>query len=437
MPVFLCRPRFLVAFNLLILLTLSLPCAAQYPGGPTPATRLNEVQAVYIARAFCRKIGQPVTATGTATFAADAQDLSNHYWQPIWEVTFPAQAEVEVVDATGIITRYANDAYDAVHRNDNSPAGDPISQPEAVQRARAAVDATGQPEPLLFWEAQTEQRHLFPPLAKTYQWTVRWHRAAGGVSYRNQHASVALDAQTGEVEYMVIMFGGPPLESARKVLGQDDAISVAASQVISQIVQQEATLKEAHPEIVWPDPRWPHSSDKQGQPKGVRLAWAVTFIVDGVWHQADVDTETGEVLSVAADGGPMGMHVAAVPKAAPTPPPIAPMLQAARAVYVRGRDAGGKWAIKPLLKFSNKTQPHAVAVLRKTADFRKEGPAGDAPQELIVVGKSDAIGVYSYFPETGLLGGGSEWAAVPDEFKAWVQRKIATAGLIPAQGAKK
>lgn len=415
-------------FPMLALILASLGTAIEAaPSTRAPATRLNESQAIQIARAYCQKIGQPVTTPGTASFAADtnAEDPPNHYWQPVWEVTFPGQAHVEVVDATGGITKYDNDAYYVVHRNDNSLAGDPIPQSEAVQRAGDAVNAAGQPEPLLFWEADLEQRHPVPPLAKTQDWIVRWRRAAGGVPYRDQHASVSLDPQSGEIKGMTIMYGSPPLESARKVLSQDDAISVAASQVISQIVQQEAAHKETHLEIVWPDPRWPHSSDKQGQPKGVRLAWAVTFIVDGVWHQADVDTETGEVLSVAADGGPMGMHVAAAPKAAPTPPPIAPMLQAARAVYVRGRDAGGKWAVKPLLKFSNKTQPQAVALLTKTTDFRKEGPAGDAPQELIVVGKSDAIGVYSYFPETGLLGSGSEWAAVPDGFKTWVQRKIA------------
>ena len=410
---------------------------AATPGDAKPTTRLDEAQAVQIARAFCRKIGQSVTATGTATFAADSQDPSNHYWQPIWEVTFPAQAEVEVVDTTSGIVRYSNDAYDAMHRNDNSPAGDPLSQPEAVQRAKEALNATGQSEPLQFWQAQLEQHHPAAPLAKSYYWVIRWHRAADGVPYRNQHASVALDAQTGEIRYMVFMYGSPPLASAKKVLSRDDAISVAASQVISQIVQQEATLKEAHLEIVTPDDRWPHSSDKPGRPKGVRLAWAVTFIVDGVWHQADVDTETGEILSVAADPGPMGMHVAAAPTAAPPPPPLAPMLQSARAVSVRGKDANGRWAAKPLLKFNAKSQPQAVALLAKTTNFRKEGPSDAAPQELIVVGKSDAIGVYSYFPETGLLGNGGEWAAVPDEFKTWVQRKLASAGAAPVPGPQR
>ena len=434
------RYQLRAAFRLFITASLLigglLPCGRGAPNASSnakPITRLNEAQAVETARAFCRKIGQPVIVPGTAAFATNSQGPPGHYWQSTWDVTFPRQAKVEVVDATGVITHYANDAYYVVHR-DNAPAGEAIPQQEAIQRAREAVDAAGQPEPLLFWEADVEQTHPVPPLASSYTWIVRWYRAADGIPYRDQHTSVALDAQTGEIKFLTIMYGFPPLASARKVLSQDDATEMASSQVISQVVQQEATLKEAHLEIVSPDTRWPHSSDKPGQPRGVRLAWAVTFIVDGIWRQADVDTETGELLSVAADGGPMGMHRAAAPVAALAPPPVAPMLQGVRAVYVRGKDAGGKWAAKPLLKFSEKSQPHAVATLRKTADFRKEGPGGAAPQQIVLASKGGAIGVYSYFPDTGLLGSGSEWAAVPDEFKTWVQRKIASAGSAPVLG---
>ena len=419
---------------LVTLLSLTSIAAAAFPGAGAPSTRLNEAQAVETARVFCRKIGQPVTTAGAATFASGAQGPSSHYWQPIWDVTFPGQAEVEVVDADGVITHYANDAYYIVHR-DNSPAGEALPQQEAIQRAREAVNVAGQPEPLLFWEADVEQGHPGFPLASSYTWMVRWYRAAGGIPYRNQHTSVALDAQTGEVKFLTIMYGSPPLAAAKKVLSRDDAVSVTASQVVSQVVQQEATLKEGHLEIVTPDDRWPHSSDKPGRLKGVRLAWAVTFIVDGVWRQADVDTETGEILSVAADGGPMGMHTAASPTAAFVPLPILPMLRSVRAVYIRGRDANGKWATKPLLKFGTKDQPHAVALLRKTVDFRKEGPAGAASQQIVLVSRSSAIGVYSYFPDTGLLGGNSDWAAVPDEFKTWVQRKTASASASTAKGA--
>ena len=400
-------------------------------------THLTREQAIQIARAFCQKIGQPVTAIGTATFATNLQGLPGHYWQPIWDVTFPIQAVVEVVDATGTIVRYSNNAYDAVHQNDDFPAGDPLPKLKAMRRAQEIVNATGETESLLPWEAQTEQRRPVFPLAKTYEWIVRWYRAAGGVPYRNQHVSIALDAQTGEAEYMIFMFGSPPLTSAAKVLSQTDAISVAASQVISQVVQQEATHKETHLEIVAPDDRWYHSSNKPGQLKNVRLAWAVTFVVDGIWRQTDVDAATGEILGTDSDAGPWGSGAAVAPAKVFASPPLAQILKTPQAVYVRGKDAKGSWTAKPFLKFSAKTQPHAVALLVQTTDFRKEGPAEAASQQIVLVSKSHAIGVYSYFPDTGLLGNSSDWAAVPSEFKTWMQHKITAAPISAMRGVKK
>lgn len=419
----------------LLPLTVGVPSAY---GDAKPGTHLNEAQAVETARAFCRKIGQPVTAPGTATFATNSQGPPGHYWQPIWDVAFPGKAEVEVVDVTGIIVGYMNDAYSVEHQHDphvlrqeGDPTDNLVSQQEAIHRANSVLNATGQTEALQFNWAQLESFN--PKVTNSYSWGVYWYRVSQGVRYDDQRVVIGMDAQTGEIRDLVMMLPTPSLASVRKVLSQDDAISVAASQVISRFVQEEATHKETHLEIVTPDDRWPHSSDKQGQPNGVRLAWAVTFIVDGHWRQVYVDTETGEYLRGGADSGPAGRNAAAT-TAAPVPPPVAPMLQTVRAVFVRGKGAEGKWAAKPLLKFGTKDQPHAVATLRKTADFRKEGPVGAAPQEMVLVSKGGAIGVYSYFPDTGLLGAGSDWAAAPEEFKTWMQRKIAAAVPASAQG---
>lgn len=186
-------------------------------------TRLNEEQATQIARTFCQKIGQPITGVGSANFIKPDAMNEQHYWLSRWEVTFPSQAEVEVVDATSVIIRYANDAYYVVHQDDNTPAGEAIPKQEAIQRAKAAVSATGQPEPLQFWLAQIEQLHPTNPLAKTQDWSVRWFRATSDGPYRDQHASVGLNAQTGEIEDLVIMFGSPPMAQAVRKVPQEDA----------------------------------------------------------------------------------------------------------------------------------------------------------------------------------------------------------------------
>ena len=405
------------------------------PTVTVPAIRLSEVQAVQLARTFCQNIGQPVTAAGTATFAADAQAPPSHYWQPIWDVTFPGQAEVEVVDATGIIASYNNKARrqeDHQLRQDASVPDNTIPQQEAIQRAKDVLAATRQTEPLEFNWAQLASFN--PMVTNSHTWFVWWYRTSHGIRYYDQHVGIYMDAQTGEIGGLILNLTSPPLTSAVQAVREIDAINIGAAEVVRQGIEQGATHKETHLEIITPNNRWPHSTDKPGQDTSVRLAWAVTFIVDGHWRQVKIDTETGEILDEGRDNGPGGKQAAGSVKVS-APPPIMPMLRSVRAVYVRGRDANGKWATKPLLKFGTKDQPHAVALLRKTSDFRKEGPAGAASQQIVLVSRSSAIGVYSYFPDTGLLGGNSDWAAVPDEFKTWVQRKTASASASTAKGA--
>lgn len=227
------------------------------------------------------------------------------------------------------------------------------------------------------------------------------------------------------------MFGTAPLAGAARVLRQEDATNTAATLIVSQGVEQTATHSDTSLEIITPDYDWNKLHGRPGPANDVRLAWVSTLVVDGHWREVYLDTETGEVLGGGRDNGPAGMHTAAAPVAAPVPPPIAPMLRAVCAVYVRGKNADGKWVAKPLLKFGTKDQPHALALLRKTADFRKGGPTGVAPHQIVLARKSNVVGVYSYFPETGLLGGGSDWAIVSDEFKTWMLHKIASADSSP------
>lgn len=81
-----------------------------------------------------------------------------------------------------------------------------------------------------------------------------------------------------------------------------------------------------------------------------------------------------------------------------------------------------------------KTQPGiypARGTFVMQASLSIGGTAGAASQQIVLVSRSSAIEVYSYFPDTGLLGSNSDWAAVLDEFKTWIQRKV---GASAAQG---
>jgi hypothetical protein len=407
--------RLLPSFAVMILLligALLLSSKIALADDPIPTTRLHEAQVTQIARTFCRKIGQSITIPGTAAFTETPKINPGSYWQSRWQVDFPGQARVEVVDATGIVAHYANESYSTIHQNESDPPGEALTQADAIQRAKKAIDATGQSEPIKFMNAQLAQFHD-PPLASCYSWIVSWYRTSHDIPYRDQHVSLIMDAQTGEIQNLVLMFPTPPLVSAVQNFGQDDAMNAAASIIINQGIEESAYHTDTHLEIIQAGP------DK----KMIRLAWISSFVVDGHWRQVYLDAETGDVLGGGRASGPAGRGPAAVK--APAPLPLAQALRTVHNVYLRRIGTSANGSVKPFLKFGLDNQPHEVGVLRKTADFRTTAPAETAPQELVLVSKSGAIGVYSYYPQTGLLGNGSDWATVPGEFKAWIQRKSA------------
>lgn len=380
--------------------------------GSAATTRLSEAQALQIARVFCRKVSLPITIPGTTKFVPNPDINPGSYWQSRWQVEFPGQARVEVADASGIITEFSNERYSIVHMDDTDPPGEPISQEEAVQRSKQALVATGQVEPIKFGYAQILQS-THPAYAKASIWYVYWDRTRDGVTYHDQHASVGMDAQTGEIRGFALVFPTPPLASARKVLTQENAVGQAASIIVNQGIEKSASQTDTHLEIVQV------GSDM----KTVRLAWISTFVVDGHWRQVYLDAETGDVVGGGRDNGPAG-HGGPEKVKVPAALPLPQMLKAPGKVYLRRDSSPTGGTTKPLFQFSASREPHAIALLTKTADFQV-GPTPEiASDEMVIISKSGAIGVYAYHPETGVLGGGAETATVPAELKVWMQRKL-------------
>src|SRR5581483_3830006 len=54
------------------------------------------------------------------------------YWQPRWKILIPDQAELEVVDGSGVITWYYNYALSRRLQREEKLAGTPISEEQAI-----------------------------------------------------------------------------------------------------------------------------------------------------------------------------------------------------------------------------------------------------------------------------------------------------------------
>lgn len=412
--------------------TLAQPSPADIAAGP----KMTKTQAIQAARDYCAKIGQPVTTPGQAAFPLTTAELDG-YWLPRWLVTFPSQAELDVADANGIVTYYTNKAYFQREGNDPTPSGPAIPEAEAMRRAQQAVDATGQHEELQTPTATEEQPRPERMFASYHHWQVDWPRTFHGIPYMDQGADVLMDAQTGEVMVMHLTYPTPPLTQAVTDVTPEQAVGLAAAHLAFDLgVQYPARLRDAAPflQAVRPNGGWSRFQDAPGQSRTARVAWVVRYLFHSRYFGREediwVDAQTGEILGGKSGSGSFGASTAGTAPAQAAPP-LAQTLPAVRAVYVGTRDAKAKvgWAIAP--KLTTQDEARACAALKSGGKPLKAGPTGEASYQIALLDRDNRLAVYSYFPDTGALGGGADWVSVPKSFKAWMQTRIGATAKKP------
>ncbi len=279
--------------------------ATTLPAPPSVPTTLTQSQAIQIAQTFCQAIGQPVTATGMAEFPGAPGQGRNTYWLPRWLVTFPNQAVVEVVDATGTISRYNNKTYWIQMPNDPSrQAGALLSQADALQKANIALQATGQSEQLGPLEADLQQLN---PDVQSFAWSLSWPRQLQRIPYRSQGAFVTMDAETGSIAALSLTYQSPPPVSTAVSVSQSQAEGVAQGQIANAGIQG-ATLGTSHLEIVQPNTLWQDGNENAQTNALSKVAWVVPFTTgsqdsSGPTYEVWIDTSNGSILGGAYSGG--------------------------------------------------------------------------------------------------------------------------------------
>ncbi|MDQ2730913.1 MAG: hypothetical protein M3Y56_04580 [Armatimonadota bacterium] len=285
------RLRQAALLSFLVLITASLPAHA----GPT----LTQPQAVQIASTFCQTIGSPITDPGVAVFPAPSSGsgLPDSYYLPRWQVKFGHKAVVEVVDATGLVSRYYN--YDLSHRAmlNNGAAGTPITQDAATTTANAVIQAgTGASE---LGTPQAQEVQLANPATSSgHLWMINFPRMFNTVPYRRQGASVVLQAETGAVQGYSLNFLTPMPAATNLSVTHDTAIATAQGQLTTSNIGG-TILAAAQQEVVQPNTFWVQGGSPLPQPGAApRVAWDCSYVnatQDGI-YQVWVDAETGQVI---------------------------------------------------------------------------------------------------------------------------------------------
>ena len=388
--------------------------------------KLSSAQAIGIANVVCRRVGIIPAQPGVAEFPVTKDSIEETYWQSRWHVSFPGQAVVEVVDQTGLISRFENTAY--LSKHDYSPAGQAIPQEEAVRLATQAVNATGLLSGIKFWRASLLQLSR-PPLATTNEWEVLWQRAAGDIPYRHQHVAVGLDAQTGELKNLVVMFPSPPISIARVAITQQQAAGVSHQQLLRQGFS-EKPLQSAELEIVRVGTEPVDANGHKLQTGVARVVWSCLFQdssnADNVW----VDAETGQII-----GGESyeraGLHMAEPALQRPqaeylNPVPLHQAIRSATAVSVYGqhRVSGTRlgWDAKPLAVLGDNSHADLFHFLKATKHFGEFGIKAMPKYIFVFVVPNRPPQGYMYNGYLGSMNALGESASLPDALTTWLKQ---------------
>lgn len=289
----------------LLLIIISSRVVAEPATSTTPQTmgvpshtHLAQEQAILIAKTFYQKVSTSANVNGTAQYVVPDQSLgsSEHHWQARWRIIFPHQAEMEVIDATGIVAFYENLNYAAKNPAiGNQPAGQAIPKEEAISRAADLLKATGQTEDLAFWKADLDQT-AEPPTVLGHTWFVCWTREFQGIPYEHEGLNITLDAETGEVRGLGLVFHSAPPLTAAVNINQETAQQNALA-LLKRIGIDSPQITGCKRLIVQPNMYWQVGSEPVlALPQTARSVWSCLYAIGPRVYKVWIDTETGKII---------------------------------------------------------------------------------------------------------------------------------------------
>lgn len=244
------------------------------------APRLTQAKAIQIATRFSKAIGQSMTgAPNTVTYPAPQfySGEQQPYWQPRWRIVFEGQAEFEVIDATGAIAYYSNDALQA-QLVKNPPTRQPLAASVAVRIATAALHVAGAVPELATNPSSTLAR-ITPGSTDGDEWQVVWQRRdpTSGIVYPNQQLSVFLQGETGAIEMFGLYCPSPSPHAVAFTIPRSQATATAQS-LLQSIGVQNPSLVAVQRRIVQPNTFWQPGGSGTSQFNVAGLAvWWCTF----------------------------------------------------------------------------------------------------------------------------------------------------------------
>ncbi len=278
----------LLVLLVLLFTRMTAPNTNASPGRP----RLTADEAIGIARAFASQIGAPIQGQGQAVYPAPKQSASlpEPYWQPRWKVTFGGDVEFEIVDANGVICRYADRR---VHAGPGQPARSRASvaqaaiirRGEAVRLAAGPVPETGEPE----------ARRASPGQPDDDTWFVIWPRVSGDAPYKDEQLIVVIRGRDGAVSAMTARYPSTPSWSWGSGVSETDAIAAARAHLAEFGIKGVSIVHTAR-EVVQPSTGWETAMGTKAEGGASVDAWVCEFWAGARNYLVYVDAASGRVV---------------------------------------------------------------------------------------------------------------------------------------------
>ena len=251
----------------------------------TPLSSPRQDGAAERAAAFCTQLG---LAPGTDRTVGPPRSIPG-YMSPCKEVKVSrVQGRAyafEIVDSTGEIAYFSNDALLDDLDLDSRPAGEAIPKETAISIAKSVLgasglgDETGDP-------ATIERQFTRPPRASAHVWLVSFRRVAGGVPFRTEEVIVLLDAETGAVKGMSKNFISLPSKNRVPLVDAEKAAQVAGAISLDAGIRsapRQPALQYVQPNTFWSNGRPPAETHLPAE-----LAWIFVYPLENSAETAEV-----------------------------------------------------------------------------------------------------------------------------------------------------
>lgn len=386
---------------------------------PTSSGHLSQAQALQTASAFCRSIGVSVQAPADVVFPAKERiPDAPRYWQRRWQITFTNRVEVEVVDADSTVCSFFNPGLIDQLAREKTPAGDAISEAEAIKQATTILNAAGQIDELMTPVGHLDQDSSLPLMA-AHNWRVTWKRAYHGVPYADQQAAVLLQAETGEPERFILMFPSAAPTSSLVNMDLQEAVNLASG-LMDLSRMPDVVLDSIQTLVVQPNTFWQPGGDEEHKVPGpARVVRVVRFRAGDDTREVWIDTKTGQVIGGAASGL-LGRSKSTQPAGGPLP--VGKALHAAQEVRIyRANSKGPGWQTVPNLVLNAKSQPKFFSQLRAARGIAEGTPTSDSGEyKFVVYSKSRVIS--NYVDTGGYIGNTKQWVSVPPTIQSLLNK---------------